>query len=153
MTGVSGTRRAQPRARIPTTGTRRPETAWATFAAGTGWYRNNFELSPHDAGKSVDLVFDGVQQESDVWINGRHLGFQPHGYIPFHYDLTPYLNAPGQKNLVAVRAINPERNSRWYPGSGIYRSVSLRLHDPLHVPIWACASTPSGWVRPRPTCR
>jgi beta-galactosidase len=106
------------------------------FRGGTGWYRNNFELSPHDAGKSVDLVFDGVQQESDVWINGRHLGFQPHGYIPFHYDLTPYLNAPGQKNLVAVRAINPERNSRWYPGSGIYRSVSLRLHDPLHVPIW-----------------
>ncbi len=105
------------------------------FRGGTGWYRNSFVLSPQDAGKSVEIVFDGVQQESDVWINGRHLGFQPHGYIPFHYDLTPGLNPPGQPNVIAVRAVNPERNSRWYPGSGLYRPVSLRFHEALHVPV------------------
>ena len=105
------------------------------FRGGIGWYRKTFECSAQQAAKSVELVFDGVQQESDVWINGRHLGFQPHGYIPFHYDLTPYLNPPGKTNLIAVRAVNPERNSRWYPGSGLYRPVSLRFHEGLYVPV------------------
>jgi beta-galactosidase len=105
------------------------------FRGGTGWYRNAFVVAPADAGKSVEILFDGVQQESDVWINGRHLGFQPHGYVPFHYDLTPYLKRSGQPNLIAVRAINPERNSRWYPGSGLYRPVALRFHDPVHIPV------------------
>ncbi len=103
---------------------------------GTGWYRNAFTVSPVDAGKFVDIIFDGAQQEADVWINGRYLGFQPHGYVAFHYDLTPYLNAPGKKNMIAVRTINPERNSRWYTGSGLYRQVSLHFHDPLHIPVW-----------------
>jgi beta-galactosidase len=105
------------------------------FRGGTGWYRNTFVVAPEDAGKSAEILFDGVQQESDVWVNGRHLGFQPHGYVPFHYDLTPYLNALGKSNLIAVRAINPERNSRWYPGSGLYRPVALHFHDPVHIPV------------------
>ena len=103
---------------------------------GTGWYRNEFTLDAEQRGKCVDLIFDGVQQESDVWINGHYLGFQPHGYIAFSYDLTPYLNRAGERNVIAVRAVNPERNTRWYAGSGIYRDVHLRWHAPLHVPVW-----------------
>jgi len=105
------------------------------FRGGTGWYRNTFVVPPGDAGKSAEILFDGVQQDADVWINGRHLGFQPHGYLPFRYDLTPYLSPPGKPNLIAVRAINPERNSRWYPGSGLYRPVALCFHDPVHVAV------------------
>ncbi len=103
---------------------------------GTGWYRKAFTLDAKDAGKSVDIIFDGIQQDSDVWINGQHLGFQPHGYIGFHYDLTPFLKAPGEANQIVVRAINPDSNTRWYAGSGIYRQVSLRIHDPLNIPVW-----------------
>jgi beta-galactosidase len=103
---------------------------------GTGWYRNEFTLKDEHSGGGSDILFDGVQQESDVWINGHYLGLQPHGYIAFSYDLTPYLNLPGERNLIAVRAVNPERNTRWYAGSGIYRDVRLRLHAAVHIPLW-----------------
>jgi beta-galactosidase len=103
---------------------------------GPGWYRKHFVLPAADRGRAVELVFDGAQQEADVWINGRHLGFQPHGYIGFHFDLTPYLRADGGDNVIAVRTLNPESNTRWYAGSGLYRDVSLRLHGPQHIPVW-----------------
>lgn len=103
---------------------------------GVGWYRKHFTVEKGDAGKEVDIVFDGIQQDSDVWLNGSYLGFQPHGYIAFHYALSGHLNPPGLDNVIVVRAQNPESNSRWYAGSGLYRQVYLRSHDPLHVPVW-----------------
>jgi beta-galactosidase len=103
---------------------------------GTGWYRKSFVLPQSHNGRALDIIFDGVQQESEVWINGNYLGLQPHGSIGFTYDLTRHLNPAGQRNFIAVRAINPERNSRWYAGSGIYRGVTLRSRDALHIPVW-----------------
>lgn len=78
------------------------------------------------------VQLDGVYQNSDVWINGHHLGHRPFGYVSFHYDLTPYL-VDGE-NVLAVRVDNSRQpNSRWYSGSGIYRHVWLTITDPLHI--------------------
>jgi beta-galactosidase len=44
------------------------------------------------ANKKVFIEFDGVMANSDVWINGHHLGKRPFGYISFSYDLTGHLN-------------------------------------------------------------
>lgn len=102
---------------------------------GVGWYRRSFELPEGAAGRRVTIRFDGVHQNSDVWINGVHLGHRPYGYIGFEYDLTPHL-ADGT-NVVAVRVDNSNQpNSRWYTGSGIYRHVWLTVTDPLHVGRW-----------------
>jgi len=106
------------------------------FRGGTGWYRKHFAVAASDAGKEMDILFDGVQQDCDVWINGSYLGFQPHGYIAFHYAMSAHLNGRGRDNVIAVRAVNPDVNSRWYAGSGLYRQVSVRAHDPLHIPVW-----------------
>ena len=73
---------------------------------------------------------------SDVWLNGHHLGNHPYGYTPFYYDLTPYLKPAGQENVLAVRVRNEGKNSRWYSGSGIYRHVWLTVTDPVHVAPW-----------------
>lgn len=101
---------------------------------GTGWYRKRFTLDEWTARQQVRICFDGVMERSDVWINGRHLGFHPNGYMPFSYDLTPYLRPAGQENVIAVRAFNPGDNSRWYPGSGIYRHVRLAVSGRVFVP-------------------
>ena len=103
---------------------------------GTGWYRHRFTLGYEDAGRIVSVVFDGIQQYSDVWINGQHVGSQAHGYIPFSCDLTPHLRPAGQPNVLVVRAVNPDQNSRWYSGSGIYRQVSLQIAEAVHIPTW-----------------
>jgi beta-galactosidase len=105
------------------------------FPAGAGWYRKTFRLPSGARSKDVWLEFDGVYMNSDVWINGVHLGRRPYGYISFAYDIGRHL-VPGD-NVIAVRVDNSlQPNSRWYSGSGIYRHVWLTTVDPLHVAHW-----------------
>ena len=111
---------------------------------GTGWYRKHFRIRPRDRGKMITVLFDGVMQESDVWLNGTHLGYHPNGYTPFAYDLTPYLNPGGKPNVIAVRVKNIGQTSRWYSGSGCLRSssrsISPRISIQRRVPITPSSS-------------
>src|SRR5205085_7551395 len=59
--------------------------------AGVGWYRKQFTLPVASAGRRVFVEFDGVMAQSDVWINGSHLGHRPSGYVSFRYELTGQL--------------------------------------------------------------
>ncbi len=105
------------------------------FPTGIGWYRKAFRLPAGARGREAWLQFDGVYMDSDVWINGFHLGRRPYGYSAFVYDITSHL-VPGI-NVVAVRVDNSHQpNSRWYTGSGIYRHVWLTLVDSLHIGHW-----------------
>jgi beta-galactosidase len=109
-------------------------TGWTV--GGTGWYRKKFVINQTVQNKLVSIHFDGVYQNSDVWLNGHHLGNHPYGYTPFYYDLTPFLKTSGQENVLAVRVRNEGKNSRWYSGSGIYRHVWLTFTDLVHVANW-----------------
>jgi beta-galactosidase len=109
-------------------------TATGYTVGGTGWYRKHFKLGSI-ANKKYSIYFDGVYMNSDVWINGHHLGNHPYGYTPFYYDLTPFLKQ-NSENIIAVRVRNEGRNSRWYSGSGIYRHVWLITTAPVHVEPW-----------------
>ena len=110
---------------------------------GTGWYRKSFSCSAGTE-KKVFIEFDGIYQESEVWMNGHYLGMRPNGYISFSYELTPYLHRDGSPNLLAVKVDNSKQpNSRWYSGSGIYREVRLVVCDAVHVDQWGIfISTP-----------
>ncbi|GAG17695.1 unnamed protein product, partial [marine sediment metagenome] len=89
------------------------------------------------------IQFDGIYKNSDVWINGQHLGKRWYGYVSFHYDLTPHIRWDGP-NVLAVRVDNSSQTCRWYSGSGIYRHVWLTIVDKLHVGHWGtCVATPS----------
>lgn len=109
-------------------------TATGYTVGGIGWYRKHFVLN-NIANKKVSIYFDGVYMNSDVWINGHHLGNHPYGYTPFYYDLTPYLKQNGE-NIIAVQVRNEGKNSRWYSGSGIYRHVWLTVTNPVYIEQW-----------------
>lgn len=106
--------------------------------SGVGFYRKHFSLDDADAQKRVFIQFDGVMANSDVWINGFHLGKRPYGYISFNYELTNHLNfGKGKTNVIAVQADNSlQPASRYYTGAGIYRHVHLIVTDPLHIDNW-----------------
>ena len=109
----------------------------AYLPCGIGWYRKTFTLPNSDKGKLVFIDFDGVYMNSKVWINGHLLGERPYGYISFRYELTPYLNFGGKKNVIAVRVDNSKQPaSRWYSGSGIYRNVWLVTTNKVYVGHW-----------------
>jgi beta-galactosidase len=109
-------------------------TATGYTVGGIAWYRKHFKAGSI-ANKKYSIYFDGVYMNSDVWINGHHLGNHPYGYTPFYYDLTPYLK-PNGENIIAVRVRNEGRNSRWYSGSGIYRHVWLISTTPVYIEPW-----------------
>lgn len=109
-------------------------TATGYTVGGIGWYRKHFTLN-NITGKKVSIYFDGVYMNSDMWINGHHLGNHPYGYTLFYFYLTPYLNQSGE-NIISVRVRNEGKNSRWYSGSGIYRHVFLTVTNPVHIEQW-----------------
>jgi beta-galactosidase len=106
--------------------------------AGIGWYRKHFALPKQYAGRRIYVEFDGVMANSDVWINGIHLGKRPYGYISFGYELTGNVAIGNAKNnVLAVRVDNSgQPASRWYTGAGIYRHVRLIAADPVHFVKW-----------------
>jgi len=105
---------------------------------GIGWYRKSFVLNATESNQQFFIEFDGVMMNSDVWINGYHLGKRPYGYISFQYELTKHLNFGKDKtNVLAVRADNSlQPASRWYTGSGIYRHVKLISTGTTHIDKW-----------------
>ena len=103
---------------------------------GIGWYRKSFSIPDNEKNRKVFISFDGIYNNSEVWINGSWLGKRPYGYISFQYDLTPYLKF-GKENLIAVKVDHTQfSDSRWYTGSGIYRNVKLIFTSPLHIKLW-----------------
>ncbi|WP_295620551.1 Ig-like domain-containing protein, partial [uncultured Intestinimonas sp.] len=100
---------------------------------GTGWYRKTFTLSSEWEGKTISIDFGGVYMNATVYLNGTELGFHPYGYTAFSFVLpNELLNFDGE-NVIAVEVEHEVPSSRWYSGSGIYRSVRLTVTDPVHV--------------------
>lgn len=110
---------------------------------GTGWYRKHFRLPESMADEVVSVCFDSVYMNSDVWINGHHLGNHPYGYTAFSFDISKYLNFGETENVIAVEVKNEGVNSRWYSGSGIYRHVYLNIRNKIHVAQWGTFVTTS----------
>ena len=107
---------------------------------GIGWYRKSFLIPANEKNRKVFVSFDGIYNNSEVWINGHYLGKRPNGYISFQYDITSYIK-PGEENLIAVKADHSKYgDSRWYTGSGIYRDVKLIFVSPVHINHWGVST-------------
>ncbi|MBC8053484.1 MAG: glycoside hydrolase family 2 protein [Sphingobacteriaceae bacterium] len=123
------------------------DSKWASgtgfLPGGIGWYRKVFTLPADLDSKNVFIYFDGVYNNSEVWINGHYLGKRPNGFVSFQYDISKYLSKGG-KNTISVKADHTNfADSRWYTGSGIYRNVYLIAKDPVHIDLWGVKfSTP-----------
>lgn len=103
---------------------------------GTGWYRKQFKTPKTAKGKVVRIEFEGAMYDAHVWVNGKFVGNRPYGYIGFEFDISKELKYDGTDNVIAVRLRPQDLSSRWYPGAGLYRSVWLKIDEPVHVAQW-----------------
>lgn len=111
----------------------RTTTAGGALPAGVGWYRKSF-VTPNLNGKLMFVEFDGIFQNSTIYVNGVEVGGRPYGYASASYNITEYLKPTGEQNVIAVRVDNSAQPaSRWYTGSGIYRNVRLVTCSELHI--------------------
>lgn len=97
----------------------------------SAWYRKQFTVS--ESATNVFLEFDGVMNNSSVYVNGQLIGERHYGYTSFSYDVTDAIEK-GKENTLAVRVAPEQCASRWYPGAGIYRHVRLIEKNATYIP-------------------
>ncbi len=121
---------------------------WASatgfLPGGIGWYKKSFTANKSWSSKQVYIYFDGVYKNSEVWINGHYLGKRPNGFVPFQYEISPYLNYKASNTITVKVDHSKFADSRWYTGSGIYRNVYLIVKSQVHVGLWDVAFTTPG---------
>ena len=100
---------------------------------GEGMYKMNW-TAPKDYKRAV-LVFDGAMSQPVVSVNGKEAGKWAYGYNAFRIDITPFIQF-GKSNLIEVHLNNVEESSRWYPGGGLYRPVSVELYGNENFSTW-----------------
>ena len=83
----------------------------------------------------AELVFDGAMSEPRVTVNGEETGYWAYGYNAFRVDVSRFLKAG--KLDINVHLQNVEESSRWYPGAGLYRPVTLVLKQKTYIDDWS----------------
>jgi beta-galactosidase len=100
-----------------------------------GWYRRTFEVPKEDAGRRIEVEFDGAFRSALVFLNGYFIGRNDNGYCPFAFDLTDFIHY-GAKNTITVRMDASMGDGWFYEGAGIYRHVWLQKTDAVHLGRW-----------------
>lgn len=111
--------------------------AQAYLEGGLGYYRKKFtvpasmESSTTNPGRRITIDFEGVYQNSVVYLNGEKIGSYPSGYTGFALDITNKVKY-GEENVLVVKVQNMSPSGRWYTGSGIMRPVHLLIDNQAH---------------------
>lgn len=105
--------------------------------SGVAWYRYRFAGDSRLAGKMVQLVFDGVDYTADVWLNGRYLGFHEGYFQSFRFDISKYLRAdPENELLVRVNSPKEIESQDWSLHKRLIKGV-LSHHDARPGGAWS----------------
>ena len=100
---------------------------------GEGWYKTTIDVPT--GYETAELVFDGAMADPIIIINGQEAGHWAYGYNAFRVDATPFIEAG--KLDINVHLQNLEESSRWYPGAGLYRPVTLVLKQKTYIDDWS----------------
>ncbi|MBV9470263.1 MAG: hypothetical protein JO316_04745 [Abitibacteriaceae bacterium] len=110
------------------------------------WYRRTFTVPATWQSKHLMLNFGAVDYEAEVFVNGKSVGVHQGGYLPFSYDITPFLNPTGPQELI-VRVFDPTDSGgqprgkqtthpggiMYTPTTGIWQTVWLEPVSPASI--------------------
>ncbi|MDC6367636.1 MULTISPECIES: glycoside hydrolase family 2 TIM barrel-domain containing protein [Flavobacteriaceae] len=107
-----------------------------------GLYKYHFNIPAEYQKKHINIVFEGVMTDTEVFINGKKAGpTHQGGFYRFKYDITKLINFDSQ-NLLEVNvskhsanhSVNrAERYADWWLFGGIYRPVWLEILPKDHM--------------------
>jgi beta-galactosidase len=99
---------------------------------GKAWYQKNVLIPKTWTREKVYLNFEGVYFTSRVWLNGKLLGSNDHGFLPFQFNVSDLINRKGN-NVIVVCADNTFRLGATWNWGGIRRSVRLLAYDDVRI--------------------
>jgi beta-galactosidase len=106
------------------------------YYRGTGWYKRRLPVDTAAKNKKVWISFNGANQETEVYINGKLAGSHLGGYTRFIIPVSQFLNYKDDQIEVKVsnrfnEDIAPLTADFTFFG-GIYRNVNLLITAPVH---------------------
>lgn len=106
------------------------------YYRGIGWYKKKLVLKPEWKTKQLFLYFEGANQETTVFLNGKKVGEHIGGYTAFRVPLVQ-LKFDGTDEISVQ--VNNRFNEQIAPLTadftffgGLYRNVSLEVLNPIH---------------------
>ena len=106
-----------------------------------GWYRRTVSVPENWGDNRVILKFCAVDWKTTVWVNGKVIGENEGGYLPFELDITDALT-PGKPATIVVRAYDAQDHGEqlagkqigWYTRtSGIWQTVYLEPRNATYI--------------------
>ena len=111
------------------------------------WYERNIPVSNSMKekvlkGGRIILTFKGVMHRSLVMVNGKRVGENQDGYLPFSFDITDLIRLDDLNKLDVYVSENPQPKGQYIypPGSwfgwqalGIWQDVELSVVPPVRV--------------------
>lgn len=106
------------------------------YYRGVAWYKKQIAIDKELQGKEVSLYFEGANQVTEVFINGKKAGHHIGGYTGFSVPATKFLREGNNELLVKVDNSHnenvPPLTADFTFYGGIYRDVYLVAVNKIH---------------------
>ncbi|HUC81103.1 MAG TPA: glycoside hydrolase family 2 TIM barrel-domain containing protein [Flavisolibacter sp.] len=115
------------------------------YYRGIGWYRKAVFIDSSSSDRITSLYFDGANQTTTLYVNGKLVGTHKGGYARFSFDISKYI-IPGTYNLFAIKVDNshdvavPPLTADFTFFGGIYRNLYLVVKEKTSFSISDYAS-------------
>jgi len=100
--------------------------------AGNAWYKRSFYVDNEWETKLTRIVFQSVYNDSKIWINGKYVGENHLGFLPFHFDISEFVNY-GMENHITLVVNNVFKRGAIWNWGGIRRPVWLEITNPTRL--------------------
>ncbi len=99
---------------------------------GKAWYQKAFEVPNNWKNKNVKIHFEAVAHDASIWINGKMVGQNDSGFLPFDFDITSLLQTD-TPNTVTVLVDNSKKIGAIWNWGGIRRPVHLTASNGIRL--------------------
>lgn len=106
------------------------------------WYRKRFLLPEEYRNKHILLTFEGIAMTARVYLNGSLVGRAFSCYVPLEIDITDRAFFGERINTLVVEVDGYSLEGWYYEGNGIYRDVTIKVKEPLHIKENGCFIKP-----------
>ncbi|MGZ3766380.1 MAG: glycoside hydrolase family 2 TIM barrel-domain containing protein [Mucilaginibacter sp.] len=119
------------------------------YYRGVGWYKKTIYVPASWINKNIYLYFEGANQVTEVYVNGKFAGKHIGGYTAFSFTINQFLVQSKDgltANEIEVKVDNshneniPPLNADFTFFGGIYRDVYLLAAEPVHFNLDSNAS-------------
>jgi beta-galactosidase/beta-glucuronidase len=110
------------------------------------WYARTLEIPEEWLGQDVLLNFGAVDYSSTIWMNGKEVGHNQGGHVPFQFEIAPYIKTGSNRLTVRVEDSQSPEQPRgkqsatglphgidYYCTTGIWQTVWLEPAPPIRI--------------------